>query len=210
MECDDGKELNEYPIFFWSGAKEPYHKLSNFYECRVSFDGITYPSSEHAFQAQRVPLKERHELLSINGLLADFETGFRYFFPRDVTKADKKASHWGKKRNIGILAKMLINKKAKSGESLVDMTSEECASVFFKILKAKYTQNEDLKSLLLGTEGRYLLEFDKGAERMKKKGEVCRWGGMVKKIETQELQGFKGRVIGSNQMGTLMMRVRAA
>lgn len=192
MDCDDGKELNEYPIVFWSGAKEPYHKLSNFYECRVSFDGITYPSSEHAFQAQRVPLKERHELLSINGLLADFETGFRYFFPRDVTKAEKKASHWGKKRNIGILAKMLIKKKTKSGESLLDMTSEECASVFFKILKAKYTQNEDLKSLLLGTVGRYLLEFDKGAERMKKKRRGMSMGRTGKKNRNSGTPGFQG------------------
>ena len=31
-----------------------YAFLSNFYECKVEWEGITYPSTEHAFQAAKV------------------------------------------------------------------------------------------------------------------------------------------------------------
>ena len=31
-----------------------YRFLSNFYKCKVVYNGIEYPSSEHAFQAQKV------------------------------------------------------------------------------------------------------------------------------------------------------------
>ena len=33
--------------------RDEFYFLSNFYECFVTFDGITYPSNEAAFQAQK-------------------------------------------------------------------------------------------------------------------------------------------------------------
>ena len=78
------------------------------------------------------------------------------------------------------------------------MTAERCAEVFFDILVAKYTQNEHLARVLLSTGDRYILEFDRGAGRAKRAGRTCRWGGIVE----------DGRVVGSNQMGALLMRVR--
>lgn len=194
MECHDGKKIAPRHVYFGSGAKEPFHKLSNFYACRVVFDGVEYPSSEHAFQAQRVAAHRRRELFSTDGAYADLVKGFRNFFPRDSSKAEKKASYWGKKKNVGVIAKMLVART----NNLVEMSESTCADIFFNVLKAKYIQNEDAKRVLLSTGDRYLVEFDRGAERKRKSGKVCRWGALVR----------EGRVVGSNQMGALLMRVR--
>jgi len=35
------------------GFKNKYDFLSNFHKCKVEFEGITYPSSEHAYQASK-------------------------------------------------------------------------------------------------------------------------------------------------------------
>jgi predicted NAD-dependent protein-ADP-ribosyltransferase YbiA (DUF1768 family) len=192
MECHDGKKMTTAPVHVGSGQRDPYYKLSNFHQCRVVFEGVTYPSSEHAFQAQRVPPWLRY-LFSTEGPYADLDAGFKKFFA-DPKKAEKKAAYWRKKGNVGILAKMAINRM----KDLVDMTAERCAEVFFDILVAKYTQNEHLARVLLSTGDRYILEFDRGAGRAKRAGRTCRWGGIVE----------DGRVVGSNQMGALLMRVR--
>lgn len=55
-----------------------------------------------------------------------------------------------------------------------------------------------LARVLLSTGDRYILEFDRGAGRAKRKGSKARWGGLVE----------NDRVVGSNQMGALLMRVR--
>ncbi len=35
------------------GFRDKYHFLSNFYKCKVEFEGVIYPSSEHAYQASK-------------------------------------------------------------------------------------------------------------------------------------------------------------
>lgn len=39
------------PLIF--GFREGYHFLSNFYPTRMGFDGLFFPSSEHAYQAMK-------------------------------------------------------------------------------------------------------------------------------------------------------------
>ena len=195
LECHDGKKLTTFPVFVGSGQKDPHHKLSNFHSCRVVFDDVEYPSSEHAFQAQRVPPRLRRELFSTEGSYADLDAGFGKLFG-DSEKAKKKAAHWRKKENVGVLARMVI--KRMKPKDLVEMSAELCAEVFFEILTAKYAQNEHLRRVLLSTGDRYILEFDRGAGRAKRKGSKARWGGLVE----------NDRVVGSNQMGALLMRVR--
>ena len=43
-----------------------YDFLSNFYDCKVTYDGITYRNSEAAFQAQKT--KTKHERLRFANL----------------------------------------------------------------------------------------------------------------------------------------------
>ena len=58
----------ELIISYWSNAKPPFCYLSNFtfIEGGIEYDGIIYPSVEHAFQAQKY-IKEQRIRFSING-----------------------------------------------------------------------------------------------------------------------------------------------
>jgi predicted NAD-dependent protein-ADP-ribosyltransferase YbiA (DUF1768 family) len=187
---------------FWSSAKQPWHRLSNFQEMPVRYGGRDYPSSEHAFQAQldmRGP-----EMYMTNGPLVAYtaqsfrETGA---FPgMDEDKLQRKADWWAQKANIGILAKLAI-KRAKDKKMKKSMTIDECALVFLEILLDKFDRNPTLKDVLLNTRDTYLLEFERGAERVFRKSNGAkrtRWGGMV----------VDGKIMGDNQMGKWMMVVR--
>ena len=47
------------------GFKDEYRWLSNFWPATVKFDGDTYSSVEHAYQAAKYPKEERHKFLVI-------------------------------------------------------------------------------------------------------------------------------------------------
>ena len=51
----------ELVINFWSNGKAPYHNLSNFASIPhgIDYDGMIYPSTEHAFQAQKYIQNQR-------------------------------------------------------------------------------------------------------------------------------------------------------
>lgn len=183
-------------IAFGSGAKAPFCGLSNFAGCEkgVEFNGKIFPSSEHAFQAFLSPTPAEFEA---DGPLCELTE--ETFVKLGVKPADapKKVKHWGKKKMIGILAKMRINRQKKQGVTK-RATKEEALSAFRAILKSKYERNPGLRRTLLSTKGKRLLEFVRSAGRNYKKGEVERWGGMV----------IDGKIIGHNQMGALMESVR--
>ncbi|KAL3270751.1 hypothetical protein HHI36_021276 [Cryptolaemus montrouzieri] len=47
------------------GFRDKYKFLSNFYKCEVEYEGITYPTAEHAFQAAKTfNVDERKKILS--------------------------------------------------------------------------------------------------------------------------------------------------
>ena len=83
------------------------YTLSNFFECQVYFDGLLYPSSEHAYQAQYFPSHEGR--FSIDGDLGSWDA-----LPRVYSSAKKRLSaqkFWPRKSMIGIIAKMASNAK---------------------------------------------------------------------------------------------------
>jgi ribA/ribD-fused uncharacterized protein len=49
-EFDFKRNGNFEPIMVFKG---PYRFLSNFWPCEVVYEGVTYPSTEHAFQAAK-------------------------------------------------------------------------------------------------------------------------------------------------------------
>lgn len=42
---------NEEPIKFYRANERPYGIFSNLFRCEIEFDGKTYPTAEHAYQA---------------------------------------------------------------------------------------------------------------------------------------------------------------
>ena len=196
MESHHGKILTDKQIIaFGSNQKAPYYLLSNFAECIVHYRECNFPSSEHAFQSQLVNDYEKKNAFLNTGVLGDWEAGFKQFY-KDNDVAQKKREYWKKKKNIGILAKMAIGKN----KDKMHMTSEEAYKVFHEILLAKFNQNENLKQLLLDTGDAYLFEFDRSARRLDQLNPPrrVRWGAMI----------VEGVVIGHNQMGALLMKVR--
>jgi bifunctional polynucleotide phosphatase/kinase len=143
---------------FYSNAKEPYYKLSNFYSVNIEYDNLTYPSLEHAYVAQFVELKTR-EKFTINGKYSD--------------KNDKKYTDMFKrKKMIGILAK----KYRKNEEIKFSMDIEDKTKLMYKLLKIKY-QDQELCKLLISTDNKYLLEFGRNADKN------SYWNGKVKNNE---------------------------
>lgn len=190
---------------FWSNAKAPFHLFSNFAHSPLTIDGIKYPCTEAAFQAQRVKPEYREVLFSINSEIGQLNDAGFVSVGCPPEAAAKKVIQWGKKGNVGILAKMKI--KQIDPTKMVKMTLDECESVFKGIVLEKFRTNETARKTLMETNEDFLVEFDRGAGRtfrpkmkndIQKVGKVVRWGAMI----------VDGRVVGHNQMGSLLMWVR--
>lgn len=197
MEPQHGRAVDQqHAIQFYSGAIAPYHLLSNFSEAEVVIDNVSYPSSEHAFQAAlSLEGVEAFSSSSAIGKLTPAACGVVGFPPK---KLDAKCAFWSKKRNVGILAKMLIAKHKKA-ERKRQVDRAEVELLFKKILLDKYRRNPKAREALLSTGNAYLYEFVRSANsKFTKKGVVDRWGAMI----------VDGKVVGDNQMGALMMWVR--
>ena len=198
MESQHGQYVGDREVLpFHSGATSPMCKLSNFYECVVEYKGVWYPSSEHAFQAQRVPAEMREAMFGVHSEIGKLTPQAFEAVGVKKEKCESKKKFWGKKHMIGILAKMRINRIP--GDKKLHFDKEKVERVFKEILMAKYKSNMELKDILLATEDKYLLEFTRAAFR-KNLSEPPRWAGGVDK-ETK-------KIVGENQMGALMMFVR--
>ena len=199
---------NDKAILFYSGAKAPHCLLSNFALCEhgVAYEGIDYPSSEHAFQASKVPPGMREQLFSINSDIAKLTPEAFVAVGVPAKQADGKVKHWGKKNMVGILAKQRI-KRINSKRTL---SKEECDRVFIDILLSKYNSNHRHREALLATGDASLLEFVRSSvSKFDKKGEIDRWGGMIRGGTKAGELIMGGSVVGHNQQGSLQMHVRS-
>lgn len=197
MEPQHGRSVDAATaIAFHSNAKAPYNILSNFHEVEVIRNGVSFPSSEHAFQAalSREGVRDFTSESKIGKLTP--EACALVGFPKKKLK--EKCDYWKKKENVGILAKKLI-RKHKLRNSKREIDRAECESLFKEILLDKYTRNPHAKKVLLDTHDAYLYEFVRSSNaRFQKTGEIERWGAMI----------VDGKLVGDNQMGALMMWVR--
>ena len=135
--CAPGKGRNEHvsaPERYADLCKiQDWRKmLSNFHVCRIEYDGLTYNSAEHAFQAAKIRLADEDEAYKFA-----LESG------SELSKADGKAAQ--KMRKVVILgAYDLIRWNGMSQE------------VMARIHEAKFSTGE-LKQVLLATNDAQLL-----------------------------------------------------
>ena len=125
-----------------------YYFLSNFYNAKVEWEGITYLNNESAFQSAKV---------------TDFETRLK-FANLDPSSGKRKGRHVQLRHDW---------EKVKF-------------DIMYEIVKAKFTQNEDLKEKLLATGNEELQEGNTWNDRI--------WGVCNGK--------------GQNHLGKILMRVR--
>ena len=181
----------ESVIKFYACGLQPFNKLSNFTLIKdgITFDELTYCSTEHAFQAQKY-IQEQRIRFSIQGDLGNEETGFELVFGDNWKK---KHQYWMKKKNIGIIAKMATNKKIGKKLGLIrDANFSSTNELWLSILTQKFNIHE-FKMVLQATANNYLLEFDRGAKRSSPK-----WAGIIN----------DGTLYGNNLMGKYLMAIR--
>ena len=203
MDSQHNRSVTCDYVYFFSNAKKPLNVLSNFHACEFTLGGVTYPSSEHAFQAQLIPPEYRY-FFSTAGPLSTMRSGFETLMPSSSKEAiDKKVLFWGKKNNIGILAKMASKRDyllTDLGVYKKNIEFDECRIIFKSVLVARHDASAEFREVLEGTNNKYLLEFDRSAVRraLETPPHVNRWAGMI----------VDSKVIGHNQTGQLMMWLR--
>ena len=185
----------ELVINFWSNGKVPFHNLSNLASIPdgINYDGIIYPSTEHAFQAQKY-IQNQRQRFSITGDLGVWN-GLRLVYKTE--DYEKKYKKWSKKANIGIIAKMATNEKIGKKLGLIrDENFHSTDELWMKILRKKYSIKY-FGDLLKSTGDIYLLEFDRRANH-RFAGSNSFWGGLI----------CNNTLYGNNQMGKYLMEIR--
>ncbi len=142
-------------ITFYRASEKPYGAFSNLYNCPVWFEGIVYPTAEHAYQAgkpRRDAVREWLLAAPSPSLLAMAAHGLCYWDIRPGWSRDKV----GRMRDV---------------------------------LRAKFTQYEDLRDLLISTYPHPLVETPTVADQA-----ALFWGRINSK--------------GKNMLGRLLVEVR--
>ena len=135
------------------GFFKEYRFLSNYHICKVYYENIMYPSTEHAYQAAKTKHSdERHNFVHLTC---------------------KEARLYGQKI-------ILRNDFAKVRNKLM-----------YDVNMIKFTNNEDIKKLLIDTENSYLEETNKWHDNY--------WGNCI-----CEKCGGKGL----NNLGKTLMEIR--
>ena len=186
---------SESVLNFWSNSKKPFCNLSNFalIPNGIEYDGLIYPSTEHAFQAQKYIESQRYRF-SVKGDLGIWD-GLKLVY--DSKDYEKKYKYWSKKSNIGIIAKMATNEKIGKKLKLIrNKNFRSTDDLWIKILEKKYSIKY-FNDLLKSTDDIYLLEFDRGSNKKSNTKPVF-WGGLIS----------DNRLYGNNQMGKYIMEIR--
>ena len=139
--------------------RDKYFFLSNFYEAPITYNGITYKNNEAAFQAQKCI--SAYQIAHGEKVFTDERTLFINLSARDAKRLGRKVdlrSDWERVK-VGIMK---------------------------DIVRAKFTQNEDLRDKLLETKDELLCEGNTWGDRI--------WGTV--------------NGVGRNLLGQILMDVR--
>lgn len=221
-------------IYFLSTGAEKYRDLSNFKLAPIQLDLgkcptyaatlsprvdraqlpplLSFPSSEHAWQALKADDTASFQAFLANGRFATLDVPTMELLVKktgwDAEKirkeAEKKVKFYSRAGQVmvGVVAKYAVNpaRGRRLGLALREgyefLPSQTEAAVWHELLMAKFRQNGGPRRVLLGTGSAMLVEFVKSARRMH-----SHWGGLVEP---------DGSVTGANKMGVFLERARAA
>jgi len=219
-------------IYFLSTGATCYRRLSNFADARIQLrlstvpmyaslispriplhqlpSILSFPSSEHAWQALKADDLDTFQAFMTDGKFAVFNTEVivRFIQKQNESNEDafaralKKVVWYTRDRLslVGVMAKYAANpKRAKCmgyplREDCELLPVETEKMVWHELLMAKFKQNDAARHALLGTGNKQLVELDRGARTR-----GSHWGGLVEE---------DGTLIGDNKMGQFLERVR--
>ncbi|CAM9753112.1 unnamed protein product [Laminaria digitata] len=183
---------------------------------------FVFPCAEHYWWAHFTKNASDVSRLAVGGDLSTLRSGLRLMLGSE--RGARKAAYWQKKRNVGIVGKMLAANNKSSGRircRAKDLGMEmglhpleqygrqgdirTLEAIWDNIQTDKYTQNEDHREVLRSTGSEVLVEF----VRMRPEGHM--WGGQVRggvKRSKGLVEG--GELVGRNFTGNRLMAVRAA
>jgi transposase/predicted NAD-dependent protein-ADP-ribosyltransferase YbiA (DUF1768 family) len=176
---------------------------------------LEFATSEHLWQALKTKNLKTFLRFTATGDLGNLTLAFfeKIYAGKSAkgkpVSPHKKFDLWNRNGMAGIVAKMASNPTygARLGLSPggdMDYAREHLdpaveRSVWLEILALKFAACPVARQQLLGTGGRYLLEWSKGAERETRSGRVPHWNGLV---------GKDGVLYGENIMGQYLMATR--
>lgn len=218
VDEDEGEEKNQ-------GSDKGGEDVDERTDCtRVLLEReFVFPSSEHFWCAHFMRRHRDVSRLALGGDLSTLSSGLRAILGDDTGR--KKAQYWGKKGNVGIVAKMLAAKDSERGRYRakamgIDMSvhpleqygpqgaMDTLVAIWTRIVHEKFTQNTAHRRALVST-GRddVLVEF------VRSKPESSLWGGLVRG-GVKHSAGNGGHIsggvlVGDNFMGKRIMALRS-
>lgn len=128
---------------------EPYYEFSNFYEAKVTYNGIVYPTSEHAYQAAKFIGNTKEEKEYIDIIRKANTPGIAFVLAKQKTGGGYK---WRTDLNP------IIQKYLNLGVSMRPDWEDVKIEIMAEIVHNKFMYNEKLKKLLVSTGDRYIAE----------------------------------------------------
>jgi ribA/ribD-fused uncharacterized protein len=132
-------EISLVPVDFYH-SHEAYYEFTNFYSHPVAYGGQTYPSAEHAFQAQKFQPGSKEALAFVHPANAGAGTAYQL----------GQAAYPRGNGNIGI--------PAARYRTRVEWEKQRDAFMY-EIVLEKFSQNRELANELLNSGYRYIVEW---------------------------------------------------
>ena len=145
-------------ILFYS-EKDPYYEFSNFYLVEITIDGITYPSTEYYYQAQKfmgpeatpADLKYAEQIRNVN------TSNKAYYLAKQIARGGY-ASHWYVSKTDKTLLNDLIKQSKVDKVKMRNDWDDVKDNVMRTAVWAKFTQHQKLQDLLITTNTSYIAE----------------------------------------------------
>lgn len=166
--------------------KDPYYEFSNFYKHKLNINGVEWSCVEHYFQAEKFHIPDSPRHMEYYNIIRLADSPTKIFMLGRQKKKGLNASKWvvNKKHDT-----RLVNDVIGMYQDLQPVSdwNTRKLGVMKTALMEKFTQNENLKKMLLGTGNAYIVENSPRDDY---------WG-----------VGKDGN--GKNMLGTLLMEVRS-
>lgn len=128
---------------------QPYYEFSNFYPAKVTHNGITYPTSEHAYQAAKFLGNTPEEREYINIIKNANTPGIAFVLAKQKTGGGYK---WRTDLNP------IIQKYLDLGVTMRPDWEDVKVMTMASIVHDKFMYNDKLKQLLVSTGDRHIAE----------------------------------------------------
>ncbi len=139
--------------------KEPYYEFSNYYPAEITIDGVAYPSTEYYYQAQKFmgPDASKADLEYAKQIIKASTSNKARYLAQQIARGGY-ASTWYISKTDKTLLNDLIKQSKKDGVAMRSDWDTVKDNVMRKACWAKFTQHDELKTMLVETGELYIAE----------------------------------------------------